>query len=195
MSSASRSSTWPSIHSRNCRSSIRPYLITSASPARNSRGGSVRSVSRSDSTARGWWNAPIMFLPPGWLTPVLPPTDGIDLGQQGRGHLHEVDAALVAGGREPSHVADDAAAERDDAGVAVQPALRSAHRRPGRAPHSVLYCSPSGSATERTRLPARAASPAREVKRADGLVGDDQYVARGDVGMRPAPRRRGGLRR
>ena len=27
------------------------------------------------STARGWWNAPIMFLPSGWLTPVLPPTD------------------------------------------------------------------------------------------------------------------------
>ncbi len=27
------------------------------------------------STARGWWNAPTMFLPSGWLTPVLPPTD------------------------------------------------------------------------------------------------------------------------
>ncbi len=23
----------------------------------------------------GWWKAPIMFLPSGWLTPVLPPTE------------------------------------------------------------------------------------------------------------------------
>ncbi len=23
----------------------------------------------------GWWKAPIMFLPRGWLTPVLPPTE------------------------------------------------------------------------------------------------------------------------
>ena len=49
--------------------------MTSASPARSSRGGSVASVSVSASTARGWWNAPIMFLPRGWLTPVLPPTE------------------------------------------------------------------------------------------------------------------------
>ena len=26
-------------------------------------------------TALGWWNAPMRFLPPGWLTPVLPPTE------------------------------------------------------------------------------------------------------------------------
>jgi hypothetical protein len=23
----------------------------------------------------GWWKAPIMFLPRGWFTPVLPPTE------------------------------------------------------------------------------------------------------------------------
>ena len=49
--------------------------MTSASPARNSRSGNVLKVSRSHTTTRGWWNAPIMFLPSGWLIAVLPPTD------------------------------------------------------------------------------------------------------------------------
>ena len=52
-----------------------PYLMTSARPAASSRGGSVRSVSVSASTAIGWWNAPIMFFARGWLTAVLPPTE------------------------------------------------------------------------------------------------------------------------
>ena len=35
-------------------SAIGPYLITSASPALSSRAGSVASVSRSQTTRRGW---------------------------------------------------------------------------------------------------------------------------------------------
>ena len=38
--------------------------------------------------------------------------------QQGGGHLHAVDAAHPAGGGEPGHVADDAAAQRDHRRVA-----------------------------------------------------------------------------
>ena len=56
-------------------SAIGPYLMTSARPADSSRGGSVSSVSRSQTTRSGWWKAPIMFLPSGWLMAVLPPTD------------------------------------------------------------------------------------------------------------------------
>ena len=32
-------------------------------------------ASTSATTASGWWKAPTMFLPDGWLTPVLPPTE------------------------------------------------------------------------------------------------------------------------
>ena len=48
---------------------------------------------------------------------------GVDLREQRRRHLHVVDAALVAGRGESGHVADDAAAQRDDRGVAIH-ALR-----------------------------------------------------------------------
>ena len=41
----------------------KPYLITSAIPAENSRIGKVSNVSMSIITAWGWWNAPIIFLP------------------------------------------------------------------------------------------------------------------------------------
>ena len=33
----------------------------------------VASTSGSMITCRGWWNAPIRFLPSGWFTPTLPP--------------------------------------------------------------------------------------------------------------------------
>jgi hypothetical protein len=72
---SSSSSMCRSSQAKNPASWISPYLMISAAPARSSRNGNVRRVSVSMSTARGWWKAPIMFLPSGWLTPVLPPTD------------------------------------------------------------------------------------------------------------------------
>jgi hypothetical protein len=54
---------------------IAPYLMTSARPARSSRGGSVRSTPVSAMTARGGWKAPTRFLPCGMSTAVLPPTE------------------------------------------------------------------------------------------------------------------------
>ena len=53
---------------------INAYLMTSANPADSSRAGKVLSVLISASTICGCQNAPIMFLPWGWLIPVLPPT-------------------------------------------------------------------------------------------------------------------------
>ena len=52
-----------------------PYFTTSARPLRYSRSGSVLRYARSIHTPAGWWNAPIRFLPFGWLIPVFPPTD------------------------------------------------------------------------------------------------------------------------
>ena len=54
---------------------MRPYLTTSLIPLFNSRSGNVLRVLVSMNTHWGWWKAPIMFLPRGWLTPVLPPTE------------------------------------------------------------------------------------------------------------------------
>ena len=45
---------------------------------------------------------------------------GIDLRKQRRRHLHEIDAALVACRRVAREIADDAAAERDEATVTVE---------------------------------------------------------------------------
>jgi hypothetical protein len=49
--------------------------MTSAMPADSSRAGRVCRVSVSASTSFGCQKAPIMFLPRGWLIPVLPPTE------------------------------------------------------------------------------------------------------------------------
>ena len=56
---------------------------------------------------------------------------GVDLGEQRGRHLHERDAAVVHGGREPDGVADDAAPERHDEVAAQQsPAASSPHSAP-----------------------------------------------------------------
>jgi hypothetical protein len=52
-----------------------PALITSAMPFTSSRCGSVASADRSMYTRRGWWNAPMRFLPAGESMPVLPPME------------------------------------------------------------------------------------------------------------------------
>lgn len=44
------------------------------------------------------------------------------LRHDGGGHLDEVHTTLVGGSRKAGHVANHAAAERDEGGVAVQPA-------------------------------------------------------------------------
>ena len=60
---------------KNSPSRITPYLMTSASPEASSRFGRVFRQLRSTTTETGCQKAPIMFLPRGWFTAVLPPTD------------------------------------------------------------------------------------------------------------------------
>ena len=52
-----------------------PYLITSAIPAANSRGGRVARKPVETNTPLGWWKAPARFFPARRLTPVFPPTE------------------------------------------------------------------------------------------------------------------------
>ena len=94
------------------------------SPPRRSRRGSraAGSVSRSAvsaSTSRGWWKAPIRFLPWRRVDPGLAADRAVDLGEQRRRDLHEADAAAQHGRGEAGEVADDPAAEGDDEVVAA----------------------------------------------------------------------------
>src|SRR5690606_20162960 len=50
----------------------------------------------------------------------LAPDRRVDLGEQGRRNLNEIDAPLVARRGEAGDIADDAAPERDEAGVAME---------------------------------------------------------------------------
>ena len=95
--------------------------MTSASPARNSRGG--KGPERIQIRQHGAWlvKRADQVLAARVIDPGLAADGRIDLRQQRRRHLHEIDAALVARGRKSGHVADDAAAECDDARVAIQP--------------------------------------------------------------------------
>ena len=52
---------------------ISACLIASAMPVANSWSGSVCNVVVSQTTARGWWNAPTRFFPSGRSIAVLPP--------------------------------------------------------------------------------------------------------------------------
>jgi hypothetical protein len=66
----------------------------------------------------------------------------VDLREQRRGHLNEIDAALVARRCVPREIADDAAAERDEAAVAVKAGIDEAiddgrERRQGLVPLAV----------------------------------------------------------
>ena len=97
---------------------MRPYLITSARPARSSRRGSVAECVRVREHRGGLMERADHVLAAGMVHAGLAADGGIHLRQQRGRHLHERDAALVAGRREAGHVADDAAAQRHDAGIA-----------------------------------------------------------------------------
>ena len=103
----------------------------------------------------------------------------IHLREQGRRHLHEIHAALVAGGRKTGHVPHHSAAERDHAGVAVHPSL---HQRVEDAPGHLERLVLLAVRQPHARHPAafERAEQSIEVQRADDLVGHDQHVARGD---------------
>ncbi len=103
-----------SSHSRNAKSRIKPYLMTSASPADNSRSGRVFNVPVSARTKRGCQKAPIMFLPRGWLIPVLPADRRIHLSQQCCRYLDEWNSTLIGCGSKPSQISDHTTSQCDD---------------------------------------------------------------------------------
>ena len=106
---------------------------------------------------------------------------GVHLGEQRGRHLHEVDAALVAGGREPGDVADHSAAERDHDTVA-----RDAPRDQGvldggeRVERLVPLAVRDDVGVDAGGIGERRAEPL-QVQRCHRLVGDHEGVTAPDV--------------
>ena len=118
VSRASSLAAFASSQSKKSRSTMSPYLMTSASPARNSRSGK-----RGERVGIGEHGGGLMkradeVLAAGMVDAGLAADRRIHLREQRGWNLHERDAALVTGGREAGHVADHAAAQRNDAGIA-----------------------------------------------------------------------------
>ena len=160
---------------------MKPYLMTSAMPARYSRCGQRLQRARVRDHAARLMERADHVLAVRMIDAGLAADGRVDLRQQRRRHLDVVDAALIAGGREAGHVADDAAAQ--SASTAASRFMRSATSasRMREKLSSVLCCSPSGRISVAMRRPCSAALQRREVQRRDRFVRDDQQVARGDV--------------
>ena len=105
---------------------------------------------------------------------------GVHLGQQGGGHLDEIDPALIDRGRKPGQVADHAATQRHDRGVAPtaifqQPRGDDVQRGHGFrgltvGQHQRVHLVRLGQCCHDTRL----------IKRGDRFVGHDQHVTPGN---------------
>ena len=108
-----------SSHSKKRRSRIRPYLITSASPARSSRSRQGRERVGVGQHRQRLVKRADHVLAARVVDGGLSADRGIHLRQQRRGHLDEGHAALVGRRGKAGEVADDAAAQRDQRGLAV----------------------------------------------------------------------------
>jgi hypothetical protein len=94
-------------------------LITSASPQRSSRGGQRRQGAGVDPDAGGLVEGADDVLGPRVVDPHLAADGAVDLRQQARRDHQQGQAAGVGRGDEAGQVADDPAAQRHDARVAV----------------------------------------------------------------------------
>ena len=114
------------------------------------------------------------------LMPVLPPTERIDLGQQGGRHLDEVDAAQQRRGGKAGEVADHAAAQRHQRGLAVGPLVEQRVHQPaeGRELLAALACRHGDERCRDAGLVERGGE-ARAIERRHGLVGHDDDSRRG----------------
>mmetsp|Transcript_17002 Transcript_17002/g.57703 ORF Transcript_17002/g.57703 Transcript_17002/m.57703 type:complete len:212 (-) Transcript_17002:244-879(-) len=153
-SPAARPSMCSSCHARKSTSPMSPYLTTSERPDRSSRGGSVESAAMSATTASGWWKAPIMFLPRGWFTPVLPPTDESTMAMSVVGTCTKDTPRWYTAAAKPhmSPTTPPPSATKDDE-RSRRCSMAASMMSPSVA--MSLNLSPSGSVTVCTSLPAR----------------------------------------
>ncbi|MNQ46092.1 hypothetical protein D3C85_598980 [compost metagenome] len=114
------------------------------------------------------------------VDPGLATHRGVDLGQQGGGHLDEVHAALVAGRGEAGHVADNAAAEGDDSGtpVVARPQQGIEDQLQG---FPVLVGFAIRQHHRQHRVTLEGLGQLLQIEGRHGLVGDDGHLTAGDV--------------
>ena len=141
------------------------------------RAAGCRAAPVSASTSRGWWKAPIRFLPWAELMPVLPPTELSTWASSVVGTCTKPTPAAQHRRGEAGEVADHPAAEGDHEVVARRPSRRSATRRRARAPPSPWS-------------PRPAAAPAPP----PAMPGGRQPVAERRRGAAPPPAPRSGPR-
>ena len=158
-----------------------PYLMTSASPARNSRHGEGFERFGVSEDGSGLMKGANQILAAGMVDAGLAADRRVDLREQRGGHLHERHAALVAGRGKSGHVANNAAAERNDCAVAAE-AVRHQHiddARDGSQRLVRLAIRQDGfdDATATEGLGQRV-----HIKGRDGGIADNQHVAAGKVG-------------
>ncbi|MNK79422.1 hypothetical protein D3C87_990890 [compost metagenome] len=146
-------------HWKNSGSPMAPYLITSARPARSSRGGRVRSAAVSAITARGGWNAPTRFLPSGMSTAVLPPTEESTIASSEVGSCTQstprIQQAAANPARSPATPPPSAITQASRVAPSAASALIAAPKLA-----SVLEASPAGSTSSPISRSGRSASRA-----------------------------------
>ena len=107
---------------------------------------------------------------------------GIDLRQQGGGHLHEADAAHVAGRRIAGQVADHAAAQRHQGGLAVafigQQRVEDLHQA---GPVFIFFAVRQDDADHFAAIAGQRRLQAAQVQRRDGGIGDDGHLVAADM--------------
>ena len=115
-----------------------------------------------------------MFLPTGMVDRGLAAHGRVDLGEQGRGHLDEGHAALVDRRGETGEIADHAAAQRDDRGIALAALLdQGVKDLIERLPALVGFAVGQRDRDHADPAPFQRAPQRREIERGDGGVGDD----------------------
>ena len=106
----------------------------------------------------------------------------IDLGEQSRRRLHEIDAALIGGRGESGHVADDASAERDDAAVAAETRLDQPIDDRRESPDRLVLLA-VGQHADVDLATGQAGLETLEIERADDAVRYDEHLMGRDRGF------------
>ena len=154
--------------------------MTSASPARSSRAGSVAQGARIAHHQARLVKGADQVLAARMVDAGLAADCRVHLRQQRGRHLHERDAALVAGRRKPGEIADHSAAEREQGAVAGE-AVGDQHVDDARGAGERLVRFAVGENDFDDAAGTQAGAQYRQVQRRHGGVADDEHILRRQV--------------
>ena len=152
-----------------------PALMISYRPARYSRSGSVSSTRGIDQHCQRLMEAADQVLAADQVYAGLAADGGIHLCQQRRGHLHHRNATHENGGEESSHIADDAAPERDHDAGAIAAAVRHLFGRTFDTHQPLLFFARSQK-NGVVNQAAQAGAQTIPVEAPNVLIGNDEHL-------------------